>query len=155
MVEETVRKDILWLLVLPDVNTKYFLSPDITCSRKIWKTNKHDKKTRLEASDGQRNFKTQLLEDLVHLRAAGSQWLPTIHLAARFCTASSTAESLAEWGFHTTHAYSKQGLTILLYATSFACAEHPNIVRRSTFKILEAFEAVTLQWSDHVNLELI
>ena len=37
-----------------------------------------------------------------------------------------------------THAYSKHGLTILLYATSFACEEHPNIVRRNTSKILEA-----------------
>ena len=49
------------------------------------------------------------------------------------------------------------GLTILLYiyATSFASAEHPNIVLCKIFKILVALEAVNLQWSDHVNLELM
>ena len=64
-------------------------------------------------------------------------------------------QSLAVWGFHTTQAYSMHGLTVLLYATCFASAEHPNIVLRKIFKILEAFEAVNLQWSDHVNFELI
>ena len=120
MVNETVRKDILWLLVWLNENTKYFSSPDVTRSWMIWKT----KRTCLEASDGQCSSETQLFEDLVHLRAGGSQWLLMIHLATQFCTASSNAESLDEWGFHTTHAYSKHGLTILLYATFFACKEH-------------------------------
>ena len=44
------------------------------------------------------------------------------------------------------------GLTMLQYATSFACAEHPNIVLCKTFKILVALEAVSLQWSDHCKL---
>ena len=43
------------------------------------------------------------------------------------------------------------GLTVLLYAMSFASAEHPNIVLHKIFKILVALEAVSLQWSDHGN----
>ena len=47
------------------------------------------------------------------------------------------------------------GLTMLLYATSLASTEHPNIVLRKIFKIFVALEVVNLQWSDHVNFELI
>ena len=49
------------------------------------------------------------------------------------------------------------GLTMLLYATSFASAEHPNIALCKIFEVLMALdlEAVSLQWSDHVNFELM
>ena len=47
------------------------------------------------------------------------------------------------------------GLTMLLRATSFASAEHPNRVLRKIFKILVALEAVSLQRSDYVNFELM
>ena len=94
------------------------------------KRNKHVKKILLVERDGQFKSDTQSLEDFVYFKVSESQWLPTIHLAARFWTASSKAQSLAVWGFHTTQAYSIHGLTMLLYATSFASAEHPNIVLR-------------------------
>ena len=64
---------------------------------------------------------------------AESQWLFIIHLAARFWTVSSKAQSFTVWGFHTTQAYSRPGLMMLLYATSFASAEHPNIVHRNYY----------------------
>ena len=47
------------------------------------------------------------------------------------------------------------GLTMLLYAMSFASAEHPNIVLHKIFIIIVALEAVSLQWSDYVNFELM
>ena len=103
----------------------------------------HVKKTLPVARDGQLRSGTQLLEVL---KPQGSNdFSCIIHLAARFWTTSSNVQSFAVWGFHTTQAYSMHGLTMLLYATSFASAEHPNIVLRKTFKILEAFEAVNLQ----------
>ena len=43
---------------------------------------------------------------------------------------------------------------MLLYVTFLARIEQPNIVLRNTFKSLVALEAIILQWSDHVNLEL-
>ena len=95
--------------------------------------------------DGQFKSDTQFLEDFVHYKVSDSQGLLTIHLAARFWTGSSKAQSHAVWGFHTTQAYSIHGLTMLLYATSFASAEHPNIVIRKIFKILVALEAISLQ----------
>ena len=75
-----------------------------------------------------------------------------IYLAALFCAISSKAQSFTVRDFHTTQAHSMHSLTILLYATSLANVEHPNMVLRKIFKILEAFEAVNLQWSDHVNV---
>ena len=68
--------------------------------------------------DGQFKSDTQSLEDLVHFKVSEFQWLPTIHLAAQFWTASSKAQSLAVWVFHTTQVYSIHGQTMLLYATS-------------------------------------
>ena len=59
-----------------------------------------------------------------------------------------------ERGFHTAQAYSILGLTILLYTTSLASIEQPNIVQHTTFRSLVAFKAIILQWLDHVNLEL-
>ena len=110
---------------------------------------------RLVDREGQFNVNTQSSEDLDHLKDSGSQRLFRTHLGARFCTASSRAQSFAVWGFHTVQAYSILGLTILLYATSLASIEQPNIVRRTTFRSLVAFKAIILQWSDYVNLELM
>ena len=62
--------------------------------------------------------------------------------------------SRAVWGFHTAQAYSILGITILLYTTSLASIEQPNIVRCTTFRSLVAFEAIILQWLDHIYLEL-
>ena len=45
------------------------------------------------------------------------------------------------------------GQTVLLYAMSFASAEHPNIVLLEIFKFFVVLETVSLQWSDHVNFE--
>ena len=82
---------------------------------------------------------------IMSTKVSESQWLLTIHLAARCWTASSKVQSLVAWEFHTTQAYSMHGLTMLLYAMSFASAEHPNIVLCKIFKILAALEAVSLQ----------
>ena len=68
--------------------------------------------------------------------------------------ASSREQSFSVWGLHTAQAYSILGLTMLWYGTSLARIEQPNIVLRNTFRSLVALEAIFLQWSDHVNLEL-
>ena len=91
------------------------------------KRNKHVKKILLVVMDGQFKSDTQSLEDFVHCKVTESQRLFIIHLAARFWTILRRAQSFAVWGFHTTQAYSMHGLAMLWYATSFACAEHPNI----------------------------
>ena len=45
-------------------------------------------------------------------------------------------------------------LTMLLNAISLAMVEQPNIYLHKTFRSLVALEAIILQWSVHVNLEL-